>query len=275
MKRTIILLSLILTLGFGSCAAHAQYLLRYKFVKGAKWVYKTHMQVQTGLPGQPPGEGMFTVHGDGNTTLSIVRILGNGDARIYATTPNFLLQGSTAPSARDIKATYFTMSTIGKMSAVKLPVSPKGSPFMVSAINPDALSTDSLLLPVRKVRQGESWSMEEPNPIRNSAPWKITTKFIKVLGAKKNPIIVLTSVYNIPISAKVKDPSGEGPGMTANGKMIINRTTLFDVNEGRMLATVISGTGKIHVGPYGNRKPARTPMTVIVNTQVVMAATKG
>ncbi len=275
MKRINVLIAAWLLLALSSGIAHAQYILRYKFVKGAKWVYQTHMQVQTGLPGEPPGQGMFTVHGDGDTTITIARILSNGDARIYATTPNFLLQGSTAPAARNVKTTYFTMSPNGRMSAVKLPVSPKGSPFMVSAINPDALSTDSLLLPVRKVKQGDSWSLEEPNPIRNSPPWRITTKFTKLLGTSKNPVAVLTSLYNIPISAKVNDPSGVGPGMTANGKMIIHRTTFFSVREGKMLKTVISGTGKIHVGPYGNRKPARTPMEVVITTQVIMQLTKG
>jgi len=275
MKRTNVFFAVSLLLALSSGVAHAQYLLRYKFVKGAKWVYQTHMMVQTGLPGEPPGQGMFTVHGDGDTTISIVRILSNGGARIYSTTPNFLLPGSTAPSARNVKTTYFTMSPIGRMSAVKLPVSPKGSPFMVSAINPEALSTDSLLLPVRKVRQGDSWSLEEPNPIRNSPPWRITTRFTKLLGTRKNPVAVLTSLYDIPVSAKVNDPSGVGPGMTAKGKMIIHRTTFFSVREGKMLKTVISGTGKIHVGPYGNRKPARTPMDVIITMQVTMRLTKG
>jgi hypothetical protein len=231
------------------------YLLRYKFKAGQKDIYKTMMTVQVSLPGQPAGNGMFAVSGNGDTVYHVLRIKPSGSAMVDISSPNFVMSNSSAPAPHNVKTVRAMISPRGEMSQVTFPSTMSRGPLMSSVVNPQSFSATSALLPLKGVKVGDTWIMYRTNFVRGAKPIKVVTRFMKIVNADHLSTVLLRSVYTIPVSTKVTQPGGVGP-LQIKGTIHVTSLENFAPDQGKLVKMSLTGGGAVAVIAAGTQKEA-------------------
>ena len=262
----------LLMLSFIPTGANAKpYLLRYKFNAGQKDVYKTMMTVQVSLPGQPAGNGMFAVSGNGDTIYHVLRIKPSGSAIVDISSPNFVMTNTSTPAPHNVKTVRALISPRGEMSQVTFPSTMSRGPLMTSIVNPQSFSTTSALLPLKAVMVGNTWTMYRTNFVRGAKPIKVVTRFLKIVNVNHIPTVLLRSVYTIPVSTKVMQPGGVGQ-LQIKGTIHVTSLENFAPDQGKLVKMNLTGGGSVAVLAAGSQKGAPN-MNMNLQINVTMDST--